>query len=107
MNSLDSLISNLLAAQAEENTHREAAAAAIAAMGTAGQPATAIAAMEAATQRVTQLGAQLLDLRGSSAPFIYAGQLYTFQGSRVSCIPVEAATLTGAPVQGGGEVSND
>ncbi len=98
MNGLDSLITDLLAAQAEEAAHRSAADA-------------AIVAMERAGQRALQLGAQLLEVRGGSSPFIYAGRLYTFQGSRVTGVAVETVTLgtpsTEEPAQGGGEVGND
>lgn len=78
--SLDSLISELLAAQSQEEAHRAAAATAA---------ATATMAAETAGQRVLQLGAQLLEFRRSSAPFVYRGRLYTFAGSRVSSVAVE------------------
>lgn len=92
MNNLDSLIADLLAAQADEIAQQLTAA-------------PVIDAMEAATQRTLQLGAQLLELRGGNAPFIYAGRLYTFQGSRVTSVTVESVTLS-APAQDSGEVGN-
>ncbi len=98
MNSLDSLITDLLAAQAEEVAHTAAAAA-------------AISATEVAAQRALQLGAQLIEARGGSKPFIYNGRLYTFQGSRVSSVAVETVTLEAAnpaaSAQSGEEVGND
>lgn len=82
MNSLDSLISGLRAAQSQEDAHAIA-------------EASARAARNEAAARVLQLGAQLLTLRGSDLPFIYDGNLYTFSGSRVTSVPVESVTLQG------------
>lgn len=82
MNDIATLIPTLLAAQQETEAHRTAAQA-------------AYRATEEAEQRALQLGAQLLELRGSDKPFIYDGQLFTFTGSRVTAVAVDSVTVVG------------